>query len=156
VDSWGYGVVSNSRVILVVVAHPDDEVLGCGGTIAKLSARRETHIAILGEGITSRYPTRPEASAAELERLKADSRAVGALLGARSVTFEDLPDNRFDDVPLLDIIKRVERIIDRFKPAIVYTHHPGDLNIDHVITFRAVITAARPMVGGAPSRRSPR
>ena len=130
--------------ILVVVAHPDDEVLGCGGTVAKLSTTEDVHIAILGEGVSSRYNQRAEADAGELSKLQSDVRAVAKLLGARSVVFENLPDNRFDQVPLLDVIKRVERLIEKLRPDAVYTHHPGDLNIDHLVSFRAIMTATRP------------
>ena len=131
--------------ILVVAAHPDDELLGCGGTIATLGAAHETHIAILGEGVTSRFDSRSDSDAAALEKLKSDARSVGSLLGARSVDFAGLPDNRFDDLPLLEIVKHVERLVDRLRPEVIYTHHPGDLNIDHGLTFRAVMTATRPV-----------
>lgn len=131
--------------ILVVVAHPDDEVLGCGGTIAGLAAAgHDVHIAILGEGISSRHARRDEAPAAELQALQADARAAAAALGARSIVFGGLPDNRFDQVALLDVIKQVEGWIETFRPEAIYTHHPGDLNVDHGIVFRAVLTATRP------------
>jgi LmbE family N-acetylglucosaminyl deacetylase len=133
--------------ILVVAAHPDDELLGCGGTITKLSKDHQTHIAILGEGISSRYLERSETDAAALEALKANARSVSELLGAKSVAFAGLPDNRFDELPLLDIVKQIERLVDELHPEVIYTHHPGDLNIDHALTFRAVMTATRPMVG---------
>lgn len=136
--------MKQSGTILVVAAHPDDEVLGCGATIAKLSPERETHIAILGEGVTSRYADRAQSTPA-LEKLCEDGRAVAAVLGARSVIFEGLPDNRFDQLPLLDVIKKVEALVDRFRPQTIFTHHSGDLNVDHAITFRAVMTATRPM-----------
>lgn len=139
--------MNNAPLILVVAAHPDDEVLGCGATIAKLSAKRATHIAILGEGISSRYIRRAEASDAALEKLRADSQAAGVLLGAKSIHFGKLPDNRFDELPLLEVIKQVEFWIKELQPEIIYTHHPGDLNIDHAITFRAVLTATRPVSG---------
>jgi len=132
--------------ILVIAAHPDDEVLGCGGTIARLS--REGHcvyIAILGEGITSRYPRRGQADKALLKTLPKRSRQVAELLGAKDVFSFNLPDNRFDTVPLLDVVKKIEDLIERLKPCAVYTHHGGDLNIDHAIVYRATLTATRPM-----------
>lgn len=131
--------------ILVVVAHPDDEVLGCGGTIARYAAEQhDVHIVILGEGISSRHGRGDEASKGDLEKLGADAKAAATTLGARSVSFGRLPDNRFDELALLDVIKPVEAWIGQFRPAAVYTHHPGDLNVDHSITFRAVLTATRP------------
>ena len=136
------------RKILIVASHPDDEVLGCGATAARLV--REGHrleILILGEGIFSRYSKRSEASTRRLVRLQENAKAVGALLGARSVRFERLPDNRFDELPILEIVKKVEKHIRRVRPEVVFTHHPGDLNVDHRATFRAVLTASRPVPG---------
>lgn len=131
--------------ILVIAAHPDDEVLGCGGTIARYAAEKhDVHVAILGEGISSRHERREEAPSADLRQLQADAKAAAKALGARSVSFGGLPDNRFDEVGLLAIIKPVEAWVGKFRPDAIYTHHPGDLNIDHGITFRAVLTATRP------------
>ncbi len=134
--------------ILVVAAHPDDEVLGCGGTIARHAADGDTvSILILGEGITSRYDKPEQADQKLLDALHAKADAVGKFLGAKEVTLAKFPDNRFDTVALLDIIKAVEREVERVKPAVVYTQHGGDLNIDHVCTFRSVLTATRAMAG---------
>ncbi|TAK30030.1 MAG: PIG-L family deacetylase [Chloroflexota bacterium] len=133
--------------ILVVCAHPDDEVLGCGSTIARLAREQEVHVVILGEGISSRYDGRQSAPSAGLLRLREEASAVSRLLAAASVRFGDLPDNRFDELPLLDVVKRVERWVEEVQPHAVYTHHPGDLNMDHAVTFRAVLTATRPLVG---------
>ena len=130
---------------LVVAAHPDDEVLGCGGTIARLADQgRPVFIAIMGEGITSRYEQRNQASANELQSLKEKCHQAAELLGARKIVFFDLPDNRLDSLPLLEVIKPLERLISTLKPDTVYTHHGGDLNIDHTIVHRAVLTASRP------------
>lgn len=70
---------------------------------------------------------------------------VSKLLGVKKLFFYDLPDNRFDTLPLLDVIKIIERLIERLQPQIVYTHYGGDLNIDHAITHRAVMTTTRPV-----------
>ena len=131
--------------ILVVAAHPDDEVLGCGGTIAKISGDRSVHVAILGEGITSRTPQRSEADISLVEELQENARAAAKLLGVDTDMFGSLPDNRFDQLPLLEVVKRVERLIEDLSPTIVYTHHPGDLNVDHRVAFQAVLTATRPV-----------
>jgi len=139
--------------VAVVAAHPDDEVLGCGGAIARHAAAGDAvHILILGEGVTSRHAKREDAPAEELTRLKQHARAAAAALGARQVEFGGLPDNRFDQVALLDIVKMVEAFLVRHSPAAIYTHHPGDLNVDHGLTFRAVLTASRPGVSAAHVR----
>jgi LmbE family N-acetylglucosaminyl deacetylase len=134
--------------ILVVAAHPDDEVLGCGGTIARLA--KENHnvfCLLLGEGITSRYDQREKAAESELKQLKTEAEQAAEILGIKKTFFSDFPDNRFDTVPLLNLVKAIENIKKEIKPDIVYTHHQGDLNIDHQITFKAVLTACRPTKG---------
>ena len=132
--------------VLVVAAHPDDEVLGCGGTIARWAAGSiDVRILILGEGVTSRYSKREQASASEIRDLHARARDVAAFLGAKRIEIQDLPDNRFDTVPFLDIVKRVETAIGADVPDTILTHHSGDLNVDHTITHRAVLTATRPV-----------
>ena len=134
------------RKILVVAAHPDDEVLGCGGTIAKHVRRGdEVYCLILGEGMTSRHFPLGEAKEDDLKQLKLEAEKSADILGIKEVLFKDFPDQRFDTVPLLEIIKHLEEIKKDIKPDIIYTHHYGDLNIDHQITFKAVLTACRPV-----------
>lgn len=134
--------------ILVIAAHPDDEVLGCGSTIARLAQEgHEVYIAIMGEGVTSRYQQREDADQSLVEELHACSRRVAEALGARDVVLHNLPDNRFDTVPLLEIVKSIEEMVTRFSPEVIYTHHGGDLNVDHKLVHRAVLTATRPMKG---------
>ncbi len=131
--------------VLVIAAHPDDEVLGCGGTIARLTSNgKRVHIAILGEGATSRFDQRDDADAAAVAALRSHSRQAGDILAAAQVHHFALPDNRFDQVPLLDVTKIIERLIEKLRPAVVFTQHGGDLNIDHLQTFRATLTATRP------------
>jgi LmbE family N-acetylglucosaminyl deacetylase len=134
---------------LVIASHPDDEVLGCGGTIARLANEgHQVEILILGEGVTSRYKSAQEARSGELESLHAQALQVGEFLGAKHVSLAGLPDNRFDSIPLLEIVRIIEEKVASFRPEVVYTQHGGDLNIDHVQTFRATMTATRPMKGG--------
>ncbi len=132
--------------VLVIAAHPDDEVLGCGGTISKYAQKGEAvYTAILGQGISSRFDTPQQASKKEIDALHKQSRNAASVLGVKDLFMYDLPDNRFDTVALLDIIKPVEKLIERLKPHTIFTHHTGDLNIDHQLVHRAVLTATRPM-----------
>lgn len=134
--------------ILVIAAHPDDEVLGCGGTMARLSAEgAHVSVLILATGLTSRADFDPVRDAAALAVHQERARRAGALLGAKEVNFANFPDQRMDTVPLLDITQTIEREIARVRPETVFTQHGGDLNMDHVITFRATMAATRPMPG---------
>ena len=136
--------------ILIVAAHPDDEVLGCGGTISRLAREgHEVYIAILGEGVTSRYEKPEQADRLLVKSLQERCRKVSSILNAKELFLYELPDNRFDTIPLLDVVKIVEALIKRLNPQVIYTHYGGDLNIDHGITFRAVMTAARPLRGSS-------
>lgn len=142
--------------ILIVVAHPDDEVLGCGGTIAKhTQAGDEVHIIAMADGITSRM-YRGEPRSREIRRCKAQIKAREAeffrscaVLGIPKGNTHALnfPDQRLDAVPLLALIKEIERIGSKIEPALIYTHHFGDFNLDHQITYRATMTAFRPFRG---------
>lgn len=137
-----------NKKILIVVAHPDDELLGVGATMHKLinEYQVQTHVVILGEGITSRSDTRDTTLwKKELADHKDNIKKAQATIGYHSVCIYDFPDNRFDTAGLLDIIKVIEKEKAAFEPEIIFTHHGGDLNIDHQRTFEAVITACRPM-----------
>ncbi len=135
--------------VLIISAHPDDEVLGCGGTIAKhVQNGDEVHVLILAEGVTSRDEVRErERRAGELSQLAQAAHEAGRILEVQSVELHDFPDNRMDAVDLLDVVKVVETAIDKYKPDMVYTHHAGDVNIDHRIVHQAVVTACRPLPG---------
>lgn len=134
--------------ILVLAAHPDDEVLGCGGTVARLvNEGAEAYAVILGEGITSRSGISAATAKKELTALHKKTRESARIIGITETCCHNLPDNRFDTVALLDIVKIIENEIDRVRPDIIFTHHGGDLNIDHAQVFRAVLTATRPMRG---------
>ena len=134
--------------ILVIAAHPDDEVLGCGGTIAREAIEgNEVYISILGEGVTSRYEHREKADSELISKLHNQSNQVASFLGAKEIFMYNLPDNQFDTVPLLDVVKIIEGLVDKLAPTVIYTHHCSDLNIDHTITHRATLTATRPFPG---------
>ncbi len=137
--------------VLVVVAHPDDEVLGCGGTIARYARDgRAVHVAMLADGIGARLSTAALTSSgdrAALHRRRAAAERAGTILGVASSTFGDFPDNRMDTVPLLEIARAVEQLVATYQPEIVLTHHVGDVNIDHRRIHEAVVTACRPQPG---------
>ncbi len=144
--------------ILVIVAHPDDEVLGMGGTIKKLT--KEGHnikIVILATGITSRRSSNYSNSTdykldkklenitkKQLKELQKDAKNASKILGVTKLTMMNFPDNEMDKITNLEITKTIEKIINEFKPQIVYTHSEYDLNIDHRIIHNAVLTATRP------------
>ncbi|MEK9569874.1 MAG: PIG-L deacetylase family protein [Paracoccaceae bacterium] len=124
------------RRILVFAAHPDDEVLGCGASIARLTHRGDkVQVVFLADGFASRNNGDDRTMPA---------RKAAKLLGCEVPIFLNFADNQMDKAPLLDIVKEVEEIVGWFLPNIVYTHHYGDLNIDHQVTHRAVMTACRP------------
>ena len=132
--------------ILVVAAHPDDEILGCGGTMAKFAREgHEVQALILGEGISSRHEFESAAVRAAKEALYKQSRQAAKALGVKKPIQLALPDNRFDALPLLDVIKEIQSVVEHYRPHTVFSHHSGDLNIDHTITARAVQTACRPL-----------
>lgn len=140
--------------VLIVAAHPDDEVLGCGGAIARHAAvGDQVQVLIVAEGATSRQDQRDRLQA--VDQLSALSRAAqeaGSILGAAGVELLDLPDNRLDSVDRLDLTKLVELRIERHQPQVVYVHHAGDVNVDHRRLHEAVVTACRP-TPGHPVRR---
>lgn len=131
--------------VLVVAAHPDDEVLGCGGAIARhASAGHSVRVVLLAEGVTSR---RVSAQTGSLEELHDAARRANKLLGVDEVLLDGLPDNRLDSLDRLEVTQRIEDHIQRWKPTIVYTHHCGDVNLDHQVVHHAVVTACRPQPG---------
>ena len=133
---------------MIVAAHPDDEILGLGAAMNKWinSFGIQSRVIILGEGITSRADERnSEKWKEELIIHKKNISDAGKVIGYHSTGVFDFPDNRFDEIPLLNIIKSIEREKELFKPDVIFTHHGGDLNIDHQKTFEAVMTACRPI-----------
>ena len=133
--------------VLVVVAHPDDEVLGVGGTILKHRKNNDfVKVIYLATGITSRNKSNKKNSTKkEIDSLRTDAKKACKVLNVTKTDFYDLPDNKMDSVPLLQIVKIIENEIKKEKPDRIYTHHYGDLNIDHRLTYSACLTACRPI-----------
>lgn len=130
--------------VLVVVAHSDDEVLGCGGSIAKLvESGAEVNIVSFGEGIMAR----DDGTSGEMVALREAASSVARFLGVKELKMFDLPCNRLDTLPLLDIVKMVEWTVGYYRPQMVFTHWKDDLNMDHRIVHDAVLAATRPMAG---------
>ena len=118
------------------------EALGCSGTVARHVEEGDVvHLVLMADGVHSRK----EASKEDLTQRIAASKRAQSILGVSSARSLDLPDNKMDSVPLLEIVQRLEPIIDETQPSVIYTHHHGDLNIDHRLTHAAVMTACRPL-----------
>ena len=130
------------KTVLVVAAHADDEALGCGGTIARHIEEGDTvHLVFMANGVDSRK----EASIDDVKRRIEASKRAQSILGVLFSQSLGLPDNKMDSIPLLEIVQKLELILEEIQPSVIYTHHHGDLNIDHRLTHAAVMTACRPM-----------
>lgn len=133
--------------VLVIAAHPDDEVYGMGGTIAKLSAQgHEVHVLIVTDGSTSQYAGRPDLEEI-LAKKRAESLEVARILGIREMHFGTLPDMKLDTVAHVDVNRLIENTVDEVRPDIVYTHFYGDVNLDHQMVYRSTLVAVRPVPG---------
>lgn len=128
-------------VNLIIAAHPDDEVLGCGGLIKKLSSQEEFYVVILSGGADTRYDKSME------NVLRENAINANKILGTTEVFFENLPNQKMDNIPLLEVTQVIEKYINELKPDRVFTQHIGDLNKDHQVVAEATFTATRPIVG---------
>ena len=130
--------------VLVIVAHPDDEILGCGGTLAwHVKNGDNVFVLFLADGEGSRHTAQYNVNNKYSAREKMANNAAD-IIGIKETSFLRLPDNRMDSIPLLDIVQKIEPYIQQQSPNFIYTHHSGDLNIDHRMTHQAVMTACRP------------
>jgi LmbE family N-acetylglucosaminyl deacetylase len=135
------------KKILVIASHPDDEVLGCGGTIAKyVKSGADVQIAFLADGVNSRIGDKESLKQELIQRRDCAQKAC-KILGVTQIIFCDFPDNEMDKVSLLTITRKVEELIGNFSPDTIFTHHIGDVNVDHQLTHKAVVTACRPQIG---------
>jgi len=144
--------------VLVIAAHPDDEILGMGGTIRKyVNSGNVVKIVIMATGIfarrssnfknTSKYSISErdnKIAKTQLKQLRKDAEKAAKIVGVINIEFLDFPDNEMDTVSNLEVTKSIEKLIEKFKPDIIYTHSQHDINIDHRILYNATITATRP------------
>lgn len=134
--------------LLVVAAHPDDDILGCGGTLARVSdAGSSVRVVFVADGVASR-----DAPPESVEERRASALRALRHVGVTDAVFLDLPDNALDTIPLLDVCRAVEREVADFLPDTVLTHSLADLNVDHRCCADAVLVACRPQPG-SPVRR---
>jgi LmbE family N-acetylglucosaminyl deacetylase len=133
--------------VLVVSAHPDDEILGVGGTVARhVRAGDQVTVVIAADGATSRYAAGAESM------LRRCGEAAAAVLGVEDLRFLGMRDQRLDEGALIDVIQPIEKLVAEVRPEIVYTHHWGDLNRDHRAVSEAMTVACRPVGEGYPRR----
>jgi LmbE family N-acetylglucosaminyl deacetylase len=134
--------------ILVVAAHPDDEVLGCGGTLARMAQEgREVNVLLLADGESSRGSAESPLASGRVAARKQSAQQAAEILGCASMQLLALPDNRMDCLDMLDVVQQIEECVQRHKPSILLTHNAGDVNVDHRVVHEAVIAACRPQPG---------
>lgn len=128
-----------SKRVLVISAHPDDEILGLGGTVAMCAARGDqVTVALIADGNSARYDSE------KTEGVRASARQAARELGVSDIRFAGFADQRLDVVPVLQITQWIERLLQEVRPQVIYTHHRGDINRDHQVVYEATLTAARP------------
>lgn len=136
------------KTVLVIGAHPDDEVLGCGGVMARLSKQgANVHVLLLADGESARGEVGSEAIADRISGRQALAELAAQVLGCKSTHTYSYPDNRLDTVPLLELVRTIERHIEELRPSIVFSHHGGDVNVDHRCVHEATLAACRPQPG---------
>lgn len=125
--------------VAVIAAHPDDELLGAGGTLARhVRDGDEVHAIVVADGAGSRYP------AELISTLEKQANRAAEVIGFTSLQFLSLHDQRLDTVPLIELTQRLEGVLDEIGPGTVYTHFPEDVNDDHRVVARCAWTACRP------------
>jgi LmbE family N-acetylglucosaminyl deacetylase len=135
--------VTHKKKVLVVAAHPDDEILGCGGTMAlHVDKGNDVYVVFMADGVASRGDSKNLLG--KINERKQSAIEACAIIGCKHPVFLGFPDNQLDACSILDITQKLESVIDEINPEIVYTHHNKDLNVDHQLTHQAVITACRP------------
>lgn len=134
--------------IAVIAAHPDDEIIGVGGTLIKhVQAGDSVSILIVSEGRSSRLAKYEDFDKNIIDEYICETQKAKEVIGAKNLKVLKLPNNRLDKLDLIDIIKAIQIELDEIEPQIIYTHFYDDLNIDHRLISQAVVTAARALPG---------
>ena len=135
----------SNESVLIVAAHPDDEVLGCGGTIARHVAEGDSvNVVFFTDGVGARHREKGARYQSDQVLRNESARAALAILGTEAPSSLGFPDNRLDGVDLLDLVQALEAKSRPLEPSLIYTHWFGDLNIDHCRVYQSVLTAFRP------------
>lgn len=135
------------KKVLVIAAHPDDEVLGCGGTIARLSSEGvECHLLIVTDGSSSQYRDSDHLHEI-IEAKKLETKGCSDQLGFKSIHYGELPDMKLDKTPHIVINQVIEKVVDELQPDTVFTHFWGDVNRDHQEVYKSTLVAVRPVMG---------
>ena len=129
--------------ILVIAPHPDDEVLGMGGTIKKLSPKNNITLLIMTDGASAQYSDKKM-----IKVRKESCKKSSKILGISEIKFLNFKDMKLDSVPQLEINQEIEKIIKKIQPKIVFTSPKNDLNRDHGVTFNSTLVATRPSSSG--------
>lgn len=137
-------MLNKLKKILIVCAHPDDEVIGCGGTISLLSKTAKIDLLVFTNGEGSRKFSSDEQYKKKTLQRKQMLQKSSKILGIKNIHQLDFRDNQLDTYSLLEITKELENYLKKYKPDTIFTHYKNDLNIDHRKVFEAVITATRP------------
>lgn len=135
------------KQVLVIAAHPDDEVLGCGGTITRLSSEgSECHLLIVTDGSSSQYRESDHLHEI-IEAKKLETKGCADLMGFKTIHYGELPDMKLDKTPHIVINQVIEKVIDEIQPDTVFTHFWGDVNRDHQEVYKSTLVAVRPVMG---------
>lgn len=126
--------------VLVITPHPDDEVLGCGGTISKHSNQGdEVYNCIITKAYT------PDWSEEFIENREKEIEKANKILGIKNTYFLDYPTVKLDTIPQKELNEAIYKVVDEVKPDVTYIPHKGDLNKDHRLIFESSLVATRPV-----------
>ena len=133
--------------IMIVVAHPDDEVLGCGGLLSKLKDKSKFRIVVIGEGSTCRKFQNNSQKKKAIKIRETQCLKAMNFFKIKDVRFYNKKCGKINSIPIIEINKIIEKNINEFKPSIIFTHSSNDLNQDHKTIFDSVMISSRPNIG---------